>query len=535
MNVMNRKLFANRDARRKLASMGGIMVSSPELMQAAQMFQVGGQIGSPTAQKVKTVKAPYSGIMYDVYTDGRVVEANSGRTLDPTNAVQATIIRDIKALPGATNENSGIIAASPVLDKELGSTTLDMALDAIDKRQDEGRISLADANFEKIIAMGRLSDIEKQYPEAVDYGLELIMPPIPPSEKNNESNPNQADIDAAVESFTEAATENNFDGPIKKSGSTLSGSNFTLPPNEGYPYPTDSPEFRKTKPKITEEKEPADDIPSSDIPGFTGEKKEAEIKDLETAANDPNASSNQRSSNVSTQVLTDAGFEDVSNMTTKQRVAAYQEMFKEFLGEGDEDANEEKWHNLAMIGFAIAAGQDPSALANIANGLLEGSKVMKGDRAARRKREDSITSMAIEQVFSEKAAEKDAQLRRELAAAKTGSGFRDPRNPIDAFLNAKSDAKKLLDDVTYRSMLEKQGVTDFDQWASDQAMRTVQETYPPSTLIGTPFEIKETPTQTTPTATDLPTINTQEEYDALPPGSEFFQIVDGKPQKRRKE
>ena len=66
-------------------------------------------------------------------------------------------------------------------------------------------------------------------------------------------------------------------------------------------------------------------------------------------------------------------------------------------------------------------------------------------------------------------------------------------------------------------------------------MRTVQETYPSSTLIGTPFEIKETPTQTTPTATDLPTISTQEEYDALPPGSEFFQIVDGKPQKRRKE
>ena len=247
-------------------------------------------------------------------------------------------------------------------------------------------------------------------------------------------------------------------------------------------------------------------------------------------ATNPDVSPEQRTKNTSTTVLSGLGVENVDNMSTKQRVKAYQDMFKEFLGEDDKDVAEEKWHNLAMIGFAIAAGESPSALANIANGLLEGSKVMKTDRDARRKREDSITSMAIEQVFSEKAAEKDAQLRRDIAAAKGGSGFRDPRNPIDAFLNAKSDAKKLLDDVTYRSMLEKQGVTDFDQWASDQAMRTVQETYPSSTLIGTPFEIKETPTQTTPTATDLPTISTQEEYDALPPGSEFIQNG----QKRRK-
>lgn len=490
MNVMNRKLFANRDARRKLANMGGIMTSSPELMQAGQMFQVGGQIGSPTAQKVKTVKAPYSGIMYDVYTDGRVVEANSGITLDPMNAVQATIIRDIKALPGATNENSGIIAASPVLDKELGSTTQDMALRSIMDRADdlsgkEGAI----ASLEALIATNKMEDLDPQL-------ASQLLPPS--SEEAVQPNPYQADIDAAVESFT---------------GKKTSGE-------------TDIEDVNK--PIV---------LPEIEVTGKSDETKEASIEELQTKANDPDASSDQRSSNVSTQVLTDAGFEDVSNMTTKQRVAAYQEMFKEFLGEGDEDANEEKWHNLAMIGFAIAAGQDPSALANIANGLLEGSKVMKGDRAARRKREDSITSMAIEQVFSEKAAEKDAQLRRELAAAKAGSGFRDPRNPIDAFLNAKSDAEKLLDDPTFRTTLLKQNKVApenqeawLEQWSTNKAMRTVQSAYGSLTP-----EFGGTQTQTTSTATGLPTISTQEEYDALPLGSEFFQIVDGKPQKRKKE
>jgi len=42
MNVMNRKMFANRDARRKLANMGGIVASSPELLGTAQRFENGG-------------------------------------------------------------------------------------------------------------------------------------------------------------------------------------------------------------------------------------------------------------------------------------------------------------------------------------------------------------------------------------------------------------------------------------------------------------------------------------------------------------
>jgi hypothetical protein len=44
MNVANRKLFANRDARKKLAEMGGILASSPELLGEAQKFAEAGQI-----------------------------------------------------------------------------------------------------------------------------------------------------------------------------------------------------------------------------------------------------------------------------------------------------------------------------------------------------------------------------------------------------------------------------------------------------------------------------------------------------------
>lgn len=49
MNVMNRKMFANRDARRKLANMGGIVASSPELLGTAQTFAPGGQTNARDA------------------------------------------------------------------------------------------------------------------------------------------------------------------------------------------------------------------------------------------------------------------------------------------------------------------------------------------------------------------------------------------------------------------------------------------------------------------------------------------------------
>ena len=43
-NVLNRKMFVNRDARSKLANMGGILASSPEMVDATQRFAPGGTV-----------------------------------------------------------------------------------------------------------------------------------------------------------------------------------------------------------------------------------------------------------------------------------------------------------------------------------------------------------------------------------------------------------------------------------------------------------------------------------------------------------
>jgi len=98
-------------------------------------------------------------------------------------------------------------------------------------------------------------------------------------------------------------------------------------------------------------------------------------------------------------------------LSPKESVKEFQAMYKEMLGMDDKDKEKEKWHQMAMIGFAIAAGQDPSALANIAGGLLEGTKMMKADRVRKQEREDKFTMMAIQSADEERRSIRDADAR----------------------------------------------------------------------------------------------------------------------------
>jgi len=50
-DVTNRKMFRKNDARNKLRQMGGIMSSSPELMQTVQKFQEGGNVSLADMQR----------------------------------------------------------------------------------------------------------------------------------------------------------------------------------------------------------------------------------------------------------------------------------------------------------------------------------------------------------------------------------------------------------------------------------------------------------------------------------------------------
>lgn len=136
---------------------------------------------------------------------------------------------------------------------------------------------------------------------------------------------------------------------------------------------------------------------------------------LEKTATNPDLSPEQKSSKLSDQLFSDMTGQKVS-MSSKDSVKAYERLFSEMLGMDDKDAEKEMWHNMAMIGFAIAAGESPSALQNIANGMLAGTKMMKEDRATRQKREDAVKTMAIERSF--KLEDDAAKFVRDLQLAR---------------------------------------------------------------------------------------------------------------------
>ena len=87
MNVLNRKMFANRDARRKLANMGGILASSPELMQTAQMFaQVDRLVLHRTESK--NCKTPTRFCLRCTQMDGLCLECSV--PLSPNDPIEAS-------------------------------------------------------------------------------------------------------------------------------------------------------------------------------------------------------------------------------------------------------------------------------------------------------------------------------------------------------------------------------------------------------------------------------------------------------------
>tara|TARA_Y100001937_G_scaffold42792_1_gene60555 strand:+ start:234 stop:2765 length:2532 start_codon:yes stop_codon:yes gene_type:complete len=100
---------------------------------------------------------------------------------------------------------------------------------------------------------------------------------------------------------------------------------------------------------------------------------------------------------VTKTTLNDEGI-DTSNMSLKERVKSMRGVLSELIGDSDEDKNEEFWLAMARIGFGVAAGEDPSALKNIADGLLDGINEIAKDRKADKKRDDDLTLAAFDMV-----------------------------------------------------------------------------------------------------------------------------------------
>jgi len=134
-----------------------------------------------------------------------------------------------------------------------------------------------------------------------------------------------------------------------------------------------------------------------------------------------------------------------------ERISSYKKVLSDLLGtDTKEDKKEEFWMNMAMVGFAVAAGDDPSAIKNIADGLLAGSKMMKQDKASNQARQDKINMLALEE------SNKDKRLAARLRSAKTlagikaagETGMRNYKSPIDAIQFKENELATAIDNGT---------------------------------------------------------------------------------------
>ena len=163
-----------------------------------------------------------------------------------------------------------------------------------------------------------------------------------------------------------------------------------------------------------------EDIPFSDIPGFTGDKEkdsETVVKDLGKAVDEENKKKGGGSpANAGANIFLDAAGVDSSNMTLKEKVTSMKEIYTELLGYDDEDESELFWLNMAQIGFLVASGQDPNALANIAAGFAQGASKFAEDKRDKKARDDKITLAAFGEVMADERASK--KFNRDLQIAK---------------------------------------------------------------------------------------------------------------------
>ncbi len=215
----------------------------------------------------------------------------------------------------------------------------------------------------------------------------------------------------------------------------------------------------------------------------------AEAEELGTKVVDENATEDDKKltpSEEADKII--AGMGKDAPKGTKGKIGAMKDLIKETFGVDASRYDNLKSLNRAMVGFAIAEGGD------IASALKQGAAGAAAIEEKSLARDDSMSQMALQQVFAEKLA----GMRASRSGATGGSNK--SRNPINAYQDALGDALRQAQDPVVRARIRKSGQT-IEEWADAQARNVVEQSYTPDQLVGTRFAQTGGVDITTPTVT----------------------------------
>ena len=530
-NPMSRKLFQTREAREKLRGMGGILASSPELSQTVARFRDGTLVEAPSTaaerrrqgyliflQQMGLLDTPQSREMYT-----RMMERQATAQLSATPRLAGAGV-DMSPAPVMPGQDAGQNALGRLRPTQFVGTSADLPPNQFDLTSPAPPSPPAPVAVEPESFFDTMSRITGEA-ATVAGGMGLPVPGMPNinlssgfvsgsgSEFNIENlTPEQRE---EYESLTPEEQENfrlyGVPGP-RSSDPTFGGATEAvegaLGPDAFNPAITipDAIEryeqFEKRGPSVQ-------DILSGRAATSRTFQAEAEAADAEVARAAEAAREAAENLDSDEKEVLDTDFkkllDDDRRLTddedpdpddleslAQRRIELYRRLFGE-----DEPTPRDKNMQLAMIGLAIAAGQSPDALTNIAQGALTGLQAISAEEAARRERDRELRGAAVSGLLSEQA---DA--RKETLAQRNERLERFNRERQEVYMAALNDTTGLSINDPIEKTAYAQGVAE--AWA--------RTNYPD--LIGAPA------TNTVPT--NAQRLTTREQVQELAPGTKFI-------------
>ncbi len=377
---LSRKLFTTRDAREHLRGMGGIMASSPRLAETVAKFQDGGDV-------IPTVPSPFDVIAQRVpgMSQQEMVGAGLPRMGLPRREVVEMLER---------------------VDPNIGPE--EFAAMSRQERMAAGFSPLGALNQEYFATRARL--LESQFP--------MQGPPEPPAPVLPRL---PAEEFIAVDEFSGLTPEmtDQFQLPERPTptpqpftGDGADGAiGFDLFPMDERPTPTPEPEPEP-------EPEPA---PTPEPEEETEAAQAAEAEQAAAAERERQEAAQRAADELRRNQGDDEPGDGFDFDTTFDQMLA---RLERVMGTKDEDSRQKAMANLAMIGLAIAAGQSPDALTNIAQGALTGMQAIRKESAAEEATQREMRLTALQMASAE--VDNRRKLQNALEIAGLRSGGRDP-------------------------------------------------------------------------------------------------------------
>jgi hypothetical protein len=348
--------------------MGGIMASSPELMNTVQKFNVGGQVQlSPFA---KDLMQGYAGMAADVYGSAP--------------------IRAIRDFIGYDYGQTGI-----------GQIQAENERIAAERRAERAQ---------QIADVDRVNTITSQMRNIQDFeGRERAgsVPTLRGPTAADVQSPEFQGSARMSDLLSESVVPTKMEGFDKVGEYSVSEGAPSFGPDDLRVTPTET----ETETDATDTKKPEPPTLDPDEIDRYGAEELAEKGDqLRQEAisliENPNVSETEKNNSI----LELAGYKDPQEgMSFKERAEANAKMYKDIFGEDPEGDKKIDGYNLAMLGFLIASGDSPRALENIAKGAAQGTKLFMDTAKQRRARDQKFKMLGLDKAI------RDDETRKKIA------------------------------------------------------------------------------------------------------------------------